>query len=404
MKKMSYKNVCLIFIILVFFSFIEDDSDEAEKPQNDNPTWISKLSIGDGRNIGQSVLMTNEGGYIIAGTYNSGYKRICIIKSNSMGEKLSSICSDTGEGKSIQQTHDGGYIVTGISLGDSYFHDNNSVFVQKIESPNNWKKNLVSSFGGSEGSSIKQTHDGGYIITGSVTITIAPDSLNGEAYLIKTGPSGNIIWEGKFGGSGSDCARNVVQTTDGNYILVGDTKSYGDRYGDVYIVRADSSGNELWHKTYGGSGELDWGNVIEPASGGGFIIVGTTFSFGNGSCDIYLIKVDSSGNQLWFKTFGGKEADYGRSVKPTLDGGYIIVGDTQSYGPNDYGTCNVYLIKTDSQGNELWHRTYGYKYDDIGFDVQQTDDGGFIITGFSSNDDSNSKSEIILIKTNSEGL
>jgi hypothetical protein len=131
-----------------------------------------------------------------------------------------------------------------------------------------------------------------------------------------------------------------------------------------------------WFKTFGGSGS-DWGSSVQQTSDGGFIIVGRTWSFGAGLADVWLIKTDASGNREWDRTFGGGDRDVGLSVQQTSDGGFIIVGWTESFGAGD-----VWLIKTDANGNKLWDRTFGGSGSDWGSSVQQTSDGGFIIVGY----------------------
>ena len=112
--------------------------------------------------------------------------------------------------------------------------------------------------------------------------------------------------------------------------------------GDAYLIKTDPAGNRLWQKTYGGSA-FDWGHSVDQTSDGGYLIAGCTTSHGAGRGDVYLVKTDSTGRKVWRKTFGGNDADWGRSVRQSSDGGYIIVGYTKS---NDSGTEDVYLIKT----------------------------------------------------------
>jgi hypothetical protein len=155
------------------------------------------------------------------------------------------------------------------------------------------------------------------------------------------------------------------------------TTSYGAGWYDVYLIKVDVNGNMQWSKTFGGSGG-DEGFSVQQTRDGGYIIVGRTESYGAGGSDVYLIKVDVNGNMQWSKTFGGRGDDWGRSVQQTRDGGYIIVGWTTSYGA---GGRDVYLIKVDVNGNMQWSKTFGGSGDDWGFSVQQTRDGGYIIVG-----------------------
>jgi parallel beta-helix repeat protein len=195
---------------------------------------------------------------------------------------------------------------------------------------------------------------------------------------VLTGTASAEIWWRTFGGnSNDDDAFSVQQTSDGGYIIVGDTISFGAGSNDVYLIKTDSNGNEVWSKTFGGSG-VDSAHSIQQTTDGGYIIVGDTISFGAGSNDVYLIKTDSNGNELWSKTFGEASYDYARSVQQTNDGGYIIAGDTSEEGV--YGEKSaLLLIKTDADGNELWSMSFG-QWAWV-WSVHQTYDDGYIVAG-----------------------
>ena len=217
--------------------------------------------------------------------------------------------------------------------------------------------------------------------------------------LLGVSPASAVItFEKWFGGFNWDHGASVVQTTDLGYIVTGWTSSYGAGSYDVYLIKTDSTGDTLWTKTFGGI-EDDLGRSVVQTTDGGYIITGYTSSYGAGSYDVYLIKTDSLGDTLWTKTFGGIEDDGGYSVVQTNDGGYIITGYTYSYGAGSY---DVYLIKTDSTGDTLWTTTFGGTNVDLGRSVVQTTDEGYIVTGYTYSYGAGS-ADVYLIKTDSLG-
>jgi predicted secreted protein len=185
-------------------------------------------------------------------------------------------------------------------------------------------------------------------------------------------------WNSTFGGAQNDQGKCVKQTSDHGYIIVGQTGSYGAGGYDIWLIKTDALGAGQWNRTFGGS-QNDFGSAVLQSTDGGYVIIGSTYSYGAGNEDIWLIKTDSTGHMTWNATFGGTGVDYGSSLQQTSDGGYILAGRTSSYG---VGHTNVWLIKTDKDGKETWNKTFGVTNKDAaGNFVQQTSDGGYIITG-----------------------
>jgi hypothetical protein len=205
-------------------------------------------------------------------------------------------------------------------------------------------------------------------------------------------------WEKTFGGKQKDRGESVAETRDGGYIIAGRTSSFGSGNDDIYLVKADQSGNEIWVKTFGGKDD-EWGFSVEQTMDGGYIIAGATSSYGEGYYDVYLIKTDELGNKQWSRTFGGEDDDFAFSVQQTRDGGYIIVGWTSSFGA---GKDDVYLIKTNATGKEQWSKTFGGVDFDLGLSVKETTDGGYIIVGWTSSF-GKGNGDVYLVKTDALG-
>jgi len=212
----------------------------------------------------------------------------------------------------------------------------------------------------------------------------------GDVWFIKTDDSGDTLWTKTYGGSSYDYAYTVQQTTDEGYIMTGMTDY------DVWLIKTNASGDTLWTKTFG-SVNIDAGNCVQQTADSGYIITGSTRSFGAGEGDVWFIKTNASGDTLWTKTFGGSAADWGMSVQQTADGGYIISGGTESFGAGD-----VWLIKTDESGDTTWTKTFGGSDVDGGYSVQQTSDGGYIIAGYTGSFGAGGQ-DVWLIRTNALG-
>lgn len=264
---------------------------------------------------------------------------MCLIKTDELGNEMwTQHFGGTNHDKAycVQQTTDGGYIVVGYTCTNAYY-----VYLIKIDELGHlvWAQNY--SFGGTFGNfgySVQQTPDGGYIVTG--------DS-NWDILLLKTDEQGNEIWSQLFPVGSGGIGYSVQQTSDGGYIIAG----YADFPGnsdDAFLLKTDELGNQVWLQTYGGFAS-DQGYSGQQTADGGYIIAGSTLSYGAGSSDVYLVKTDEWGQQLWEHTFGGSSYDLGFSTRQTSDGGYIIAGYTWSYGA---GSNDVYLIRLAPQGGD----------------------------------------------------
>jgi hypothetical protein len=232
--------------------------------------------------------------------------------------------------------------------------------------------------GFNEAFSVQQTNDGSYIFCG---FTSAYGAGMGDVYIIKTDTLGTEMWSKTFGGPELEVGKSVHQTTDGGYIILATSESFGLNIGtrDAYLIKLNANGDTTWSKVL----ERNSDNTcmsIDQTDDGGFIIGGYGYG-GLGMNDLFLIKTDSGGNFLWQKFYGGPNDELDGTVHQTLDSGYILIGDTRSFGA---GESDFYVIKTDTNGDTIWSRTYGGLLQELGYDGLQTSDTGYIMLGSSN--------------------
>ena len=360
-------------------------------------THFFKTFGGEDEDVGYSVQQTSDGGYIVAGytnSYGSGSYDVLLLKTDSDGNKLWRQTFGEGyddRGYSIQQTSDGGFVIAGYTY--SFDSDSYDMWLLKtnIVGDTQWTKTYGGT-GTDKGYSVQQTSDGGFIITGYTKT----DSKGFDIFLVKTDSDGNQEWTKTYGGTGTDKGYSVQQTSDGGFIISGVTTA---EYGfDIMVVKTDPTGEEEWNQVFGNILH-DMGLSVDQTLDGGFVVVGYTEIFGSGDEDVLLLKLNADGSPDWEKTFGGNGIDHGYSVQQTNDGGFMIIGFTESFGA---GNKDVWLIKTYADGSPDWEKTFGGSGIDHGYSVQQTIDDGFIITGYTKSEDGNV--DILLIKDHHLGV
>jgi hypothetical protein len=331
---------------------------------------------------------------------------------------------------SIDQTTDGGYIIAGVTNsheGDiTNNHGESDMWVVKLDSSGNivWQKTLGGS-GFDEGSSVIGTPDGGYAIAGNTNsadgdVTGYHDGGRRDMWVVKLNSNGNIIWQKALGGSQDETAYSIIATPDGGYAVAGSaTSTNGDVTGnkgrsDVWVVKLNANGNIMWQKNLGGSSD-DIAHSIINASGGGYAIAAYTESAdgdvaGNhGRGDMWIVKLDNSGNTVWQKTLGGSGLDNGNHITATPDGGYAVSGLTSSADGDvtgNHGGNDMWVVKLDGNGNKAWQKTLGGSSSDGASAAIVTADGGYILAGSTSSKDgdvtgNHEASDMWVVKLNS---
>jgi len=341
----------------------------------------AKTFGGTGQDKAYSICEASNGGYIAAGYTNSfgaGYSDFLVIKLNSSGNIVWAKTFGGTEddwASSICQTSDGGYIVAGNTK--SFGAGSVDLLVIKLNSSGDiqWAKR----FGRTDDEyaySICETSDGGYIVAGYTR-------LSGTDYddflVIKLNSSGNIQWAKTFSDTDNDYAYSICETSDGGYIVAGATYFWEDF--EFLVIKLNSSGDTMWATRIGDTGD-DYAYSICETSDGGCIVAGITKSFGAGVVsDFLVIKLNSSGVPEWVKPFRGISYDYAYSICKTSDGGYIVAGETLSFGAGSY---DFLVIKLNSFGNIQWAKTFGGTDWDGAYSICQASDGHYIVAGWTS--------------------
>jgi hypothetical protein len=347
-----------------------------------------------------SVLKANDGGYILAGdtaSFGAGETDVWLIKTDINGnmEWNKTYGGTASDDMQFMIADDDGYIIAGRTY--SFGEGDADLWLIKTDFNGNviWNR----TYGGPQTEwcwSIVKTSDNGYALLGRFN---SYDEGNNDFWLIKTDSEGLLDWEKTIGDIGDERGRSLVNTADGGFLLLGWTNSSGALGIDFWLVKTDEYGNPQWNKTYGGEAG-DRGKVIVKTEDNGYLIGGSTTSFGAGDNDVWLVRIDSAGNHIWNKTYGGQERETVESMLVTDDGGYAFVGYTYSFGAGDQ---DVWFVKTDSAGNVQWNQTYGEAAYEGAHSLLRTDEGGYLLAGFSASYGLGG-TDVFLIKTDAQGI
>ncbi len=328
----------------------------------------------------------------------------------------------------VVPTKDGGYAAAGMHRVAAAWE----IFLSKFDAGGNllWAKDMGEGTTGGTGGALIETPDSGFAIAASVN-KYGPDGA--DSYFIRTDSKGNILWQKTYGGVWDDYSHNIIQTLDSGFMLTGSSNT--NLSDGVYLVKTNAQGTMSWAKKYTPNtpnefayglstlqvsdgfvitgttsdsitasqrvllmktdtgGVLLWSKAVTISSGtsdqkahcltqtidGGYAVVGSTDNFGAGLTDCYLLKTDSDGNLLWTKTYGGSDYDDGSFITELADGGFAITGRSSSFGAGD---MDVLTIRTDPTGTPLWAKTYGTSFYEDASSIKITSDGGFILGGY----------------------
>ncbi len=448
MKK--HKSSLIKFIVIFAFLAItacgsDDGNDNDNKTDIVDPIdenkfigeveWL-KVFGGSKEDNALSVVETTDGGYAVAGytssidgdiidktATDSDYWILKLTKDGSVSWSKTYGGSADDRAEKIIQTADGGYLLVGYSRSQDQDVSVNAglqdYWVVKVNTTGEiqWEKSF--GFPGIDRAfSVVQTKDKGYFITGFLDVTASGGEGNdlvsensksakgikhgvGEFWGIKLDSSGNKEWRRFFGGTNNDRSYDVIQTEDNGFLMIGSSESVDfditDSKGsyDFWVLKVNSEGTKLWQKSYGGS-EIDVGYAIASTGDGKFIIVGDSRSNDKditnpkGNADLWMIQIDSNGNLLWQKSLGGTAFDTGRGIHKTLNGDFVITGNTRS---NDLdlkinrGQSDLWNLIIDTTGNIKWQSSLGGSEAEYGESCIETSDKKIVVVGSSESSD-----------------
>ncbi len=375
------RSFCIGLALMLIVSTVLNGSFLMVNSNRGEVHYFSEAIGGPKYDSAYSIQQTVDGGYIVAGqtySFGAGGFDALVIKLDNEGD---TVWSKTigGAGNdflySIQQTMDRGYIAAGET--ESFGGGSYDVLIIKLNSGGDvmWSETIGGTWHDSA-HSIKQTADGGYIVSGE---TFSFGEI-GHALVIRLDSEGRVIWCVTMGGRERDFFHSIQQTSDGGFIAAGESYSFGESVvlsSDLFLVKLDSDGKALWSETIGASGN-EYARSVKQTSDGGYIVTGESSGYSYGSYDFLVVKLDSNGIVIWCKSVGGASNDYARSIAQTDDGGYVIAGLTYSY-PGYEG--DVFVVNLDSDGNAIWCKTIGGKKFDMARSIQQTSDGGYVVAG-----------------------
>lgn len=426
----NIKTTCIILTSLSVFSGC-DSTDEEQPTPAENPLEIQQtLTFGGTKNeSGQSVVSTSDGGYAVLGYTQSMDEDISnksdtsydywLLKFDATGqEQWQKVYggSNDDRGEDILTTNDGGFAIVGSSKSnDNDVTSNagsNDFWLAKLNASGEiqWEKSL--GYAGSDSAfSVTQTQDNGYLISGVLDVSASNGAGNnranmqrhagGDYWVIKLNPLGELEWSRYFGGTYSDTAYGAAQTQNGNYLIIGSSDSndvdINNNKGsyDFWTIKLSSSGDLIWEKSFGGS-EIDEAKAIAATNDGNFLIVGDTrsndtdVSTNSGAADVWIIKINPEGELLWEKTFGGSSFDSVQAIHKTQNNEFIVAGNSRSTDGDltkNNGQNDAWLFKINNQGTITFQSTVGGSAIDLLMDATELNDGKIIGVGNSNSSD-----------------
>ncbi|RJP77403.1 MAG: T9SS C-terminal target domain-containing protein [Candidatus Zixiibacteriota bacterium] len=330
-----------------------------------------------------ALLPTPGGGFQLGGFTNSfgQFGDMWLVLTDAQGDSLWSHTYGGAEGERINALvacSDGGCLLVGET--ESYGAGDRDIWLVRTNGQGQalWTR----TYGGVDFDQVAAglaTGDNGFLVAGTRGIVVNQE-YDENLWLLKLNADGDTLWSRTYGGSYADWSSALIETPDAGYLLIGGTYSFGAGWNDAWILKLNSQGDSLWSRTYGGwNGDQIYGAV--PTADGGFLLAGETDSFGAGDRDVWLVKINAQGDTIWTRTFGESMYDAARAVIATGNEHYLVGGFTQTAAA---GSMQMWLIKIDAQGDSLWSRTVGGIGIDMAFALQQAPNGDYLLAGLTT--------------------
>ena len=430
-KRISFNEGLSLLIYMATIFILSACSNSDNEPDIIKPPVNAKAEVttygGSQNDNAKAVISTADGGYAVLGHTQSQDGDVTDKQSTDFdywllkfdGQSTLQWSKSYGgnsddRGNDFVQTSDGGYAILGYSEStDGDVSENAGAldyWLVKTDASGSllWQKSFGFK-GRDEGIALIQTKDSGFLLVGVIDVTASEGQGNttakrhagGDYWAVKLSVDGTLEWSQYFGGTFTDTAYDIVEMGEGGYIIVGSSDSTDvditDNKGsyDYWIVRISENGKLIWEKNYGGD-EIDEARGIVSSGDGNYLIVGDTrssnddVSLNHGAADVWVIKINSSGELLWEKTYGGTDFDAGRAICPSQNGGFVLAGSSRSADGDlteNMGQNDAWVLKIDDSGSLVWEGSLGGTKIDLAHSVTELVDGTVIAVGESASSD-----------------
>ncbi len=381
-------NIKFIFLVVISVLLLVVFRISAKEP---DILWMRIYGDAEYTESGTCVQQTDDGGYMIVGNITRIGERkgqMYLLRTDENGDTLWTKRHDEG-GRFIFQTDDGGFIIGGSTIlywrKNEYVEPVYGMLSTKIDSVGDikWQRQIINS--PSSMICMRETQDGDYIVAGQIS---SHDPVWQHIVIVRIDANCDTIWTRTHGVRDLDFVYDIQQTRDGGYVIVGDTKFLKSGY-DIFLLKTDGSGNPLWSRTYRGMR----GTAVCQTQDGGYLILAPGGKDTDGLREISLIRTDADGNRLWRRTYNGHPLIIGSFIEATTDAAYIIGCAVYIVG----GGPDIYLIKVDENGDEIWKKIIDGGASEMAYFIQQTKDGGYIVVGRTA-DKYGDRSDVLLIR------